>query len=62
MSTRALSVALPSEVIYVSGTVNDVASTWTRLDDAWRATVERAADERYRVSLTPGPGPGGQGL
>ena len=52
MSTRALSVALPSEVIYVSGTVNDVAYTWTRMDDAWRATVERAADERYRVSLT----------
>lgn len=52
MSTRALSVALPSEVIYVSGTVNDVAYTWTRMDDAWQATVERAADERYRVSLT----------
>ena len=52
MSTRALSVALPSEVIYVSGTVNGTAYTWTRMDDAWRATVERAADERYRVSLT----------
>ena len=52
MSTRSLSVALPSEVIYVSGTVNDVAYTWTRMDDAWQATVERAADERYRVSLT----------
>lgn len=52
MTTRALSVALPSEVIYVSGTVNGTAYTWTRIDDAWRATVERAADERYRVSLT----------
>ena len=52
MRTRALSVALPSEVIYVSGTVNGTAYTWTRIDDAWRATVERAADERYRVSLT----------
>ena len=52
MSTRALSVALPSEVIYVSGTVNGTAYTWTRMDDAWQATVERAADERYRVSLT----------
>ena len=52
MSTRALSVALPSEVIYVSGTVNGTAYTWTRIDDAWQATVERAADERYRVSLT----------
>lgn len=50
--TQTLSVALPSEVVYVSGTVNGTAYTWTLVDTAWQATVERAADERYRVSLT----------
>lgn len=50
--TQTLSVALPSEVVYVSGTVNGMAYTWTLVDTAWQATVERAADETYRVALT----------
>lgn len=50
--TQTLSVALPSEVVYVSGTVNGTAYTWTLVDTAWQATVERAADETYRVALT----------
>lgn len=50
--TQTLSVALPSEVVYVSGTVNGTAYTWTLVDTAWQATVERAADETYHVALT----------
>lgn len=52
MSAQVLSVSLPSEIIYVSGTVNGTAYTWTLLDGAWTATVERAADDTYAVALT----------
>lgn len=52
MSTRVLSVSLPSEIIYVSGTVNGTAYTWTLIEGAWTATVERAADDTYAVALT----------
>lgn len=52
MRTQTLTVALPSEVIYVSGTVNGTAYTWTLVEGAWQAIVERAADEKYAVALT----------
>lgn len=52
MTTQVLSVTLPSEVIYVSGTVNETAYTWTLIDGAWTAIVERAADDTYNVALT----------
>ena len=52
MSAQVLSVSLPSEIIYVSGTVNGTAYTWTLIEGAWTATVERAADDTYAVSLT----------
>ena len=52
MSAQVLSVSLPSEIIYVSGTVNGTAYTWTLLEGAWTATVERAADDTYAVALT----------
>ena len=52
MSTQVLSVSLPSEIIYVSGTVNGTAYTWTLIAGAWTATVERAADDTYAVALT----------
>ena len=52
MSAQVLSVSLPSEIIYVSGTVNGTAYTWTLIEDAWTATVERAADDTYVVALT----------
>lgn len=52
MSTQVLSVSLPIEIIYVSGTVNGTAYTWTLLEGAWTATVERAADDTYAVALT----------
>ena len=52
MSAQVLSVSLPSEIIYVSGTVNGTAYTWTLIEGAWTATVERAADDTYAVDLT----------
>ena len=52
MSAQVLSVSLPSEIIYVSGTVNSTAYTWTLIEGAWTATVERAADDTYAVALT----------
>ena len=52
MSAQVLSVSLPSEIIYVSGTVNGTAYTWTLIKGAWTATVERAADATYAVALT----------
>lgn len=52
MSTQVLSVSLPSEIIYVSGTVNGTAYTWTLIEGAWTATVERAEDDTYAVALT----------
>ena len=52
MSTQTISAALPGSVVYVSGTVNDKAYTWTRVDTAWEADVDRAANETYRVALT----------
>lgn len=52
MSAQVLSVSLPSEIIYVSGTVNGTAYTWTLMEGAWTATVERAANDTYAVALT----------
>ena len=52
MSAQVLSVLLPSEIIYVSGTVNGTAYTWTLIEGAWTATVERAANDTYAVALT----------
>ena len=51
MSAQVLSVSLPSEIIYVSGTVNGTAYTWTLIKGAWTATVERAADDTYAVEI-----------
>lgn len=52
MSTQTLRVSLPSEIIYVSGTVNGKAYTWTLVDGSWQAIVDRAADDTYAVALT----------
>lgn len=52
MSAQVLRVSLPSEIIYVSGTVNGKAYTWTLVDGSWQAIVERAADDTYAVALT----------
>lgn len=52
MSTQIIQVSLPSEIIYVSGTVNGVACTWTLVDSWWQTTADRAADDKYVVVLT----------
>lgn len=51
--TQTLSVALPASTVYVSGTVNDVAVTWTMTGaETWEAVADRAADDIYHVMLT----------
>lgn len=47
-----LSVRLQSDVVYVTGTVNDVPTTWTQQENGtWMTTADRAADDVYRVEL-----------
>lgn len=53
METQNVAVTLPSEVVYVSGTVNGIEYTWTNTDaDRWEAVVERTESEIYVVALT----------
>lgn len=53
MSTRSVAVTLPSNSIYVSGTVNHVAVIWTNTEgNTWEAVADRAPDDVYRVELT----------
>ena len=52
-NTQTVSVTLPHEVIYVSGTVNGIDYTWTNVDaDRWEAVVARTESEIYVVALT----------
>ena len=52
LATRTLSVRLQSDVVYVTGTVNDVPTTWTQQENGtWMTTADRAADDVYRVEL-----------
>lgn len=51
--TQALSVTLPFNTIYVSGTVNGAEAVWTLTRDSmWQAIVPRAANDIYHVDLT----------
>lgn len=51
--TQTLSVSLAAGTLYVSGTVNGVAKTWTNTDgNIWETTAERAEDDIYRIELT----------
>ena len=53
MARQAISVYLPRSAAYVSGTVNDVAVTWTLADgNTWQAIADRAEDDTYRVSMS----------
>lgn len=53
MSTRTLTTTLPSDTLYVSGTVNGVATTWTNTDgQIWETVAERSANDVYVVALT----------
>lgn len=53
MSTQTLGVALPSSTLYVSGTVNGVATTWTNTEgQTWQTVAERSETDVYVVVLT----------
>ena len=53
MSTRTLTATLPSDTLYVSGTVNGVATTWTNTEgQTWQTVAERSETDVYVVVLT----------
>ena len=53
MSTRTLTTTLPSDTLYVSGTVNGVSTTWTNTEgNTWETVAERSANDVYVVVLT----------
>ena len=53
MSTRTLTATLPSDTLYVSGTVNGVDATWTNTEgNTWQTVAERDARDVYVVALT----------
>lgn len=53
MSARTLTTTLPSDTLYVSGTVNGVATTWTNTEgQIWETVAERSSNDVYVVSLT----------
>ena len=53
MSTRTLTTTLPSGTLYVSGTVNGVATTWTNTDgNTWETVAERSPQDVYVVAMT----------
>lgn len=53
MDGQIISVSLPAATLYVSGTVNGTAVTWTNTEgNLWQATADRAADDIYQVELT----------
>ena len=53
MSTRTLTTTLPSDTLYVSGTVNGVTTTWTNTEgQTWQTVAERSDTDVYVVALT----------
>ena len=53
MDEQTVAVTLPTDVVYVSGTVNGIEYTWTNVDaDRWEAVVARTESEIYVVALT----------
>ena len=52
MSTRTLTATLPSDTLYVSGTVNGVSTTWTNTSgQTWETVAERSEFDVYVVAL-----------
>ena len=52
MNTRVLTATLPTGVVYVSGTVNGVETTWTNTSgEIWETVAERSEHDVYVVSL-----------
>lgn len=53
MNTKTLDVLLPSGSLYVSGTVNGVATTWTNMgNNTWQTVAESSPNYTYFVELT----------
>lgn len=53
MEQQILTVSLPSDVLYVSGTVNGTDTVWTNVSgNTWETTADRSANDVYAVSLT----------
>ena len=53
MDAQTLAVNLPASIVYVSGSVNGVAYTWTNTgENRWEAVVARSPNEIYVVVLT----------
>lgn len=53
MDEQPIRLTLPAETLYVSGTVNGVAVTWTNVEgNDWQAIAARAANDVYLVELT----------
>lgn len=51
--TQTIFATLPASTVYVSGTVNDVAVTWTNVGgEIWEAVADRSEDDIYVVALT----------
>jgi len=51
--TQTLSVSLPYDVVYCSGTVNGIDRTWTNTEDnIWETVVERDENDTYEVEVT----------
>ena len=52
MSTRTLTTTLPSDTLYVSGTVNGVETTWTNTEgNTWETVAARSQKDVYVVAL-----------
>ena len=53
MDAQTLAVNLPASIVYVSGSVNGIAYTWTNTaENRWEAVVARSENEIYVVALT----------
>ena len=50
--TQTLEVTMQADVVYVSGTVNGMETTWTLVEGKWQSIVTRASNEIYHIVLT----------
>ena len=53
MTGRTIDIYLPSETMYVSGSVNGVDVTWTNMgNNTWQAMADKTVDGIYVLNLT----------
>lgn len=50
--TQDVRVALPTEIMQVTGTVNAVPVTWNREGDEWVTVADKSNDGKYYVEIT----------